>query len=40
MTTVSNPNRNPARAEVSDQKKMRAFIVGTAQLTTERALGV
>src|SRR5688500_8749120 len=23
MTTVSNPKRNPARAEVSDQKKMR-----------------
>src|ERR1700676_4296973 len=27
MTTVSKPKRNPARAEVSDQKKMRAFII-------------
>src|SRR5438045_9087090 len=26
MTTVSKPNRKPARAAVSDQKKMRAFI--------------
>ncbi len=26
MTTVSKPKRNPASAEVSDQKKMRAFI--------------
>src|SRR4051794_16135185 len=26
ITTVSKPNRNPARADVSDQKKMRAFI--------------
>jgi hypothetical protein len=28
MTTVSKPKRNPASAEVSDQKKMRAFISG------------
>src|ERR1700728_422874 len=26
ITTVSKPKRNPARAEVSDQKKMRPFI--------------
>src|SRR5580692_9370517 len=28
ITTVSKPKRNPARAEVSDQKKMRPFISG------------
>src|SRR5579871_719374 len=28
MTTVSKPKRKPASAEVSDQKKMRAFIDG------------
>jgi hypothetical protein len=27
MTTVSNPKRNPASAEVRDQKKIRPFIV-------------
>src|SRR5215469_6434708 len=27
MTTVSKPKRNPASAEVSDQKKMRPFMV-------------
>ena len=27
MTTVSKPNRNPASAEVMDQKKMRAFMM-------------
>src|SRR5437879_6354648 len=26
ITTVSNPKRNPASADVSDQKKMRRFI--------------
>ena len=26
MTTVSNPNRNPARAEVKDQSKMRLLM--------------
>jgi hypothetical protein len=26
MTTVSNPKRNPASADVSDQKNMRPFI--------------
>src|SRR5258708_393529 len=26
MTTVSKPNRNPASAELMDQKKMRAFM--------------
>src|SRR5208282_2020732 len=26
ITTVSKPKRNPASADVSDQKKMRAFI--------------
>ena len=26
MATVSNPKRNPANAEVSDQKEMRAFM--------------
>ena len=31
MTTVSKPKRNPARAEVSDQKKTRAFIEGWSQ---------
>ena len=25
ITTVSKPNKNPARAEVMDQKKMRDF---------------
>src|SRR5579862_3369112 len=34
ITTVSKPNRNPASAEVSDQKKMRPFI-GEAQVNTE-----
>src|SRR5215467_14109460 len=29
ITTVSKPNRNPASADVSDQRKMRAFILGT-----------
>src|SRR4051812_4757425 len=28
MTTVSKPNRNPARAEVTDQRRIRAFIAG------------
>src|SRR6266404_9668579 len=28
MTTVSKPKRNPASADVSDQKKTRAFIEG------------
>ena len=28
MTTVSKPKRNPASADVSDQKKTRAFIDG------------
>jgi hypothetical protein len=28
ITTVSNPKRNPASAEVSDQKKMRPFMSG------------
>src|ERR1700688_4506702 len=28
MTTVSKPKRNPASADVSDQKNMRPFIVG------------
>jgi hypothetical protein len=32
MTTVSNPKRNPASADVSDQKNMRPFI-------EDRALG-
>src|SRR5579872_3714003 len=32
ITTVSNPKRNPARAEVSDQKEMRPFIVVEADL--------
>jgi len=27
MTTVSKPNKKPASAEVSDQKKMRAFMM-------------
>src|ERR1700689_1908548 len=31
MTTVSKPKRNPASAEVSDQKKMRLFISGELQ---------
>ena len=33
MTTVSKPKRNPARAEVMDQKKMRAFMADTLLLT-------
>src|SRR5215471_10786266 len=35
MTTVSKPNKNPARAEVSDQKKMRAFIVRSGPRTLD-----
>ena len=30
ITTVSKPNRKPASAAVSDQKKMRRFIGGDA----------
>src|SRR5215469_9044149 len=35
MTTVSKPKRNPASAEVSDQKKIRRFIFEAGELTTE-----
>src|SRR5579863_2241240 len=35
ITTVSKPKRNPASAEVSDQKKMRAFISGTGRQTSD-----
>jgi len=38
MTTVSKPKRNPASAEVSDQKKMRPFIGETRELTTKEAI--
>src|SRR5580765_1160249 len=39
MTTVSNPKRNPASADVSDQKKMRPFIVDTGpQISDVRPL--
>src|ERR1700730_14465016 len=31
MTTVSKPKRNPASADVSDQKKTRAFIDGSSR---------
>src|ERR1700757_3989683 len=34
MTTVSKPKRNPASAEVSDQKKMRPLRVPGADVTT------
>jgi hypothetical protein len=35
MTTVSKPNRKPASAEVSDQKKIRRFIIEAGELTIE-----
>ena len=42
MTTVSKPKRNPASADVSDQKKMRLFISGRIGdrplLTNSRAI--
>src|SRR5271165_4170036 len=31
MTTVSKPKRNPASADVSDQRKTRAFIEGSSR---------
>src|SRR5271155_4854581 len=37
MTTVSKPKRNPASAEVSDQKKMRPFISGSNVPSSESA---
>jgi hypothetical protein len=32
MTTVSKPNRNPASAEVMDQKNMRYFMIVDARV--------
>src|SRR5579863_4747902 len=39
ITTVSKPKRNPASADVSDQKKMRAFIVVETALTKTSTAG-
>src|SRR5580704_3254743 len=36
ITTVSKPKRNPASADVSDQKKMRPFIVKEVPSTEYR----
>src|ERR1700722_2667652 len=32
MTTVSNPNRNPARADVIDHRRIRTFIESRTKL--------
>jgi hypothetical protein len=36
MTTVSKPKRNPARAEVMDQKNKRVFMGGSSGAVGER----